>query len=86
MFSVSKRRTGDFLNGAKFISDAIKNNTSLITINLNCIYFIILINIQIVNNIGENGAKYISDSLKINTTLTAIGLWCIYFIILINIK
>src|SRR5277367_5274302 len=49
-------------SGASYISDSIKHNTTLTTLDLS------------LNNIGSSGASYISDSIKHNTTLTELSL------------
>src|SRR2546423_853462 len=47
---------------AKYISDALKSNSTITTLYLND------------NNIDPDGAKYISDALKSNSTLTTLDL------------
>ena len=48
--------------GAKYVAEALKVNTSLTEIHLDG------------NNIGAEGAKYVAEALKVNTSLTKIHL------------
>ena len=48
--------------GAKYVAEALKVNTSLTEIHLGG------------NNIGAEGAKYVAEALKVNTSLTKIHL------------
>ena len=48
--------------GAKYVAEALKVNTSLTEIRLYS------------NNIGAEGAKYVAEALKVNTSLTEINL------------
>ncbi|CAF1118922.1 unnamed protein product [Adineta steineri] len=50
------------LRRAQHLADALKNNTTLITLNLN------------YNKIGDKGAQYLADSLRNNTTFTTLTL------------
>jgi hypothetical protein len=54
------QRIGD--NGAKYLADVLKINTSITSIDLWS------------NNIGDDGAKYLADALKTNTSITNIYL------------
>ena len=49
--------------GAKYVAEALKVNTSLTKIDLRW------------NNIGDEGAKYVAEALKVNTSLTKINLF-----------
>ena len=51
------------LQGAQFLSDALKTNKSLITLNLGD------------NNLRPQGARFLSEALKINTSLNSLYLW-----------
>ena len=71
--------------GAKTISESLKINTSLTSLNLGGDEKIRHENERIemkrndkwiVNHIGSEGAKIISESLKINTSLTSLDLRC----------
>jgi Ran GTPase-activating protein (RanGAP) involved in mRNA processing and transport len=50
------------MNGAKYLADALKINTSITMVDL------------WDNNIGDNGAKYLADALKTNKSITSIDL------------
>jgi len=58
--NLSKDKIGD--NGAKSLSDALRENTSLTTLSLG------------VNNIGDDGAMSLSDALRKNTSLAILFL------------
>lgn len=69
--------------GAKYLSDALKRNTTLCKLNLRgtCDYesyssheLTPTINKHKANDIQANGVKYLSESLQYNSTLTSLDL------------
>lgn len=86
---MGKKRTDEWIGnnigelGVKMMSDLLKSNNTLITLNLSGDKLKEwrkekkgekLINDWRENNIGDNGARTISEALKRNSTLTILGL------------
>jgi hypothetical protein len=61
--------------GAKELSEALKSNTSLASLDLNskgCLFILFSLNTE--NNIGKEGAIELSEALKSNSSLTSLFL------------
>ena len=70
------------IEGAKTISESLKINTSLTTLDLGSDERIRKEKVEMKwndkwkgNEIGDEGTQAISESLKINTSLTSLNLW-----------
>ena len=63
--------------GAKYLSNSLQYNSSLLALNLRCFLFCLID--YSVNHIGAKGAKYLSNSLQYNSSLLALNLYCFLF-------
>ena len=77
--------------GAKFLSQGLKGNSSLTTLSIGFSFFFVNLNVFVYfrgeifenegdNSIGAEGAKFISEALKSNKGLTEIRLGELFFL------
>ena len=79
MFHTTGNQIGD--SGAESISRALQSNTSLTSLNIKCVLFIVLKHRSHTtgNQIGDSGAESISRALQSNTSLTSLDIHCVLF-------
>ena len=66
---------------AEIISRALQSNTSLTSLDIPCVLFIVLKHLSHTtdNHFGDSGAESISRALQSNTSLTSLDIRCMLF-------